>query len=206
MSVPTGARLASAAQPRAGSGAPSVPVGRWAALDRVRGLAVAAMVVDHLVVVTGGPGELRWTVGRLAVPLFFLLAGHLAGSLRWRHLEVAALGCLLPFVVPWIDSPNVLLLWALGCLALAAARLAGVRPVVVLVVCLTVAVNGWAVAVGTGYPFALLLAFMAAGAMLDRSAFAWGERLPSFLAWLGRYPVSIYVGHLLVLEGLRGAF
>lgn len=173
-------------------------------IDALRGAAIVLMVGDHLALVAGDDAmTYRVTLGRLAMPIFFVLAGHLAGRLSWRHAAVGGIGLALPLVVPWIDSPNVLVLWALGCVLLWAARRVGVHPLWLVIVAATVAANGWGIRVGTSYEFLSLWALMAAGALVPRSALiALGSHLPGWLAVIGRRPVTWYVGHLLVLAGV----
>lgn len=179
-----------------------VSIGRSGALDKLRGLAIAAMVVDHLAYVLDEQ-LLRVTVGRLALPLFFIVAGHLVCRLSWRHGWVALLGLALPAVVPWIDDPNVLLLYAAGAVLVVQLRRAPLALVLVVVVALTVAANGWLPATPGFYDPLSVLALMCAGALLSRDSFAIGNRLPRAFAVVGRFPLSVYVGHLLVIEGVR---
>jgi hypothetical protein len=182
----------------------SIPVGgggRWGVLDRVRGLAVVCMIVDHLCLFfppEGGPLLVRLTVGRLAMPLFFVLAGYLARRLRWRHLSVALLGVALPVVCPWLDHPNVLTLWALGCVCLWLVRWAGLSPWLLVLFGLAMGANGFG-AHGVQYEPTALWGLMAAGSMLRPSSWRWGLRLPCWLELVGRYPVSVYAGQALIL-------
>ena len=175
---------------------------RLFALDAFRGLAIIAMVVDHLVLVFSGPDALRLTVGRLAVPAFFILAGHLAGRLRWRHAGVFAVGLVLPLVVPWIDSPNVLVYWAVGCVVLAGCRRLGVPAWVLAGVALTAAANGWGYAPGTGYDANALVGLMGLGVLVPRSGFLFAARAPGWVGAVGSRPLTWYVGHLVVLQFL----
>lgn len=182
---------------------------RTLALDAIRGLAIGSMVVDHLALVGGGPYWLRLTVGRVAMPLFFLLSGHLVRRFKPRHLETVAIGLVLPLIVPWIDSPNVLVWYGVGAAVVVLCRRFGVLWLPVLL--------GLAWSANFGRPSPLhvvwgqdaydglfLVGLMCLGALLPRSAFAWGGRLPFGrpLAALGRYPLAFYVGHLLILQGL----
>lgn len=186
--------------------APSPVRVRLVGLDAARGLAVLLMIGDHLALWAGVPAY-RFTLGRLAMPLFFVLAGYLSRRLRWRHLWVALIGVGLPLVVPWIDSPNVLLLWAVGSLIIWLWRQQGLPLWVLLAAALTVEANGWG-HMPRAYEPAAMLGLMVCGAMMPASAWGWASRLPRQLAVLGRYPVSVYVGHLLLIEGgllaLRG--
>lgn len=161
------------------------------------------MVVDHLCVVFAGPAELRWTIGRVAMPLFFLVAGHLSHRLpNWeRFLLLIAVGLWLPVVVPWVDRPNVLLWYAVGVAVLEAARICRQPPVLLVVPALVLAANGVLPSkLGTGYDGASLVGLMAVGSSLPRTWWSWADRLP--LGWLGRYPLTVYVGHIAVLQAV----
>lgn len=181
---------------------------RWE-LDAARGLAIVAMMIDHVSAVSGGPWLVRWTVGRLAMPIFFVLAGYLCRRVSWRTGAVAALGVALPFAVPWIDRPNVLVWWAAGSAVLVGTRRLGIGPGWVAAFCLALMGNFVLLALGDGYPAAALVGLMALGALAgDRDAesggrsyaWRWAERLPGWLAVVGERPVRWYVGHLLVLQ------
>lgn len=177
---------------------------RVPSIDAVRGFAVVCMVVDHLCVVFGGPPLLRLTVGRLAMPLFFVTAGRVSGRLSWRHGAAAAAGLVLPLVVPWLDSPNVLVWWALGAVLLAACRAAGWSPGLVVVAALGIAANGWLDAPGSSYPPGALWGLMAVGALLPFGWWGWGDRLPAqlVLRWCGRHALGFYVVHVLLLTAV----
>ena len=184
--------------------------GRWSRraarlyyLDAFRGLAILAMMVDHAALLFNGPGWLRLTVGRLAMPMFFALAGTLAGRVTGRHAAVAATGLALPLVVPWIDSPNVLVWWAVGAVALAGCRRLAVSPGVVAVVALGMGANGWLVETRS-YSGPALVGLMAVGALLPRSWYVWAGRAPRWVAAMGRAPIRWYVGHVLVFTFLAG--
>jgi hypothetical protein len=199
------ALVGSGASPVDITAARSVRRGRLAELDRLRGFAVACMIADHLALFAGNVEPIRLTVGRLAMPLFFVLAGNLAGRLRWRHVLVAALGVALPAAAWWIDSPNVLAWWAVGCVVLAGARRLGGRSALGLLVVfgLAAGANGWVQLGGDTYQPAELLGLMAAGALVPRSRLVQlGRRLPSLFAGLGRFPVSVYAGHVVVLTAV----
>lgn len=181
----------------------AVRAGRWVELDRLRGLAIACMVADHLALFAGW-GLLRETVGRVALPLFFVLAGHLLQRLSWRHLGIGLLGLLLPVAAPWVDAPNVLLAYAV--LAPLLVWAPGPRwAAAFLVLALTGLANGWgAVPAGTNaYPLLALLALMCAGRLVPRFELArLGAPLPRFLEVVGRYPVTLYAAHVLALTYL----
>lgn len=189
--------------------APAAPdvqlAGRAVHLDALRGLAVLAMVVDHLALYADVP-LLRDTVGRLALPLFFVLGGHLLTRLSPRLLLIGALGLVLPGLAPWVDAPNVLLWYALGAFLLAPGwRWAGtaVPAGLVVAVALTALANGVTPPAGSYDPLALF-ALMALGRLLPRPALDWARRLPQSLSLLGRWPLTVYVGHVLLLTVVAG--
>lgn len=177
---------------------------RLPGLDAARGLAIVFMAVDHLCVVFAGPLWLRLSVGRLALPVFFVLAGHLARRVSARTVAIAAAGVLLPLVVPWIDAPNVLVYWAVGVCVIAACRRWPAALWAIVVVGLTWGANHFRLlpAGVSSYELPLLLAMMAAGALAGAGLWWWADRLPAWLAALGRHAVWVYIGHLLVLQAV----
>lgn len=174
--------------------------GRIRGVDGFRGLAILAMFVDHLCLVFSGPVELRLTVGRLAMPMFFLVAGSLCHGLCRRHLEVLLVGFALPVVVPWIDSPNVLVWWAVGCSLLVGARRVGLPPVLIAVLGLGLAANGWGFKVDGSYDPVALWGLMAVGSAVPLSTYAFCSRMPAVVVWIGARPLRVYVVHLLILQ------
>jgi uncharacterized membrane protein len=174
---------------------------RLVELDRLRGLAILLMIADHLALVAGTP-IVRVTAGRLAVPLFFVVAGHLAGSrLSWRHLEIGALGLVLPLVVTFVDSPNVLLWWALGCVVLYVWQRLRWPVWGLIVAALTLGANGWVLTPGAhSYNPLDLLGLMALGRGMGPELFVWGRRLPGWFGGLGRCPLRWYVGHVALVQ------
>lgn len=194
--------------PRAG-----VP-GRLIGVDVLRGLAVAAMVVDHAALVAAWAGVLgtdlaRWTVGRVALPVFFVLAGALAHRIGWRLAWIALLGAFLGVLIPWLSAPNVLVVYAVGVVGVVAvARWWGRLGLWgMLVAQLVLLANGLGT-VGDGYPVPALLGFMACGALVGRYAVArLGEPLAGgwwgrCLEVVGRHPLLWYAGHLIFLDAL----
>jgi len=180
---------------------------RLSSIDRIRGLAVLCMIFDHAVIVFVGAGSpLRWTLGRLAMPLFFLLGGYLVRRLSWRHGWVFVLGCFLPVVVPWVDSPNVLVWYAVGAVILWSADTVWARWLT-LAVGLALSANFPDQTIGSSYAPGMLVGLMIVGALLRHyhgsGVLAWGRYLPRWFAPVGRYPLTIYVGHLLVLRAVQ---
>lgn len=177
---------------------------RLVSLDVWRGLALLAMVVDHVALVSPLSDVFRVFPGRAAMPLFFLIAGALVTRLSRRHVQALGLGLFLPVLVPWIDNPNVLVWWALGCAALVAMRRLRVPMWLPAVVALTAYANGWGHGLDGSYGPLALLALMGLGAMLPLSTWRLGARLPRRLLvpvrWVGVHALSIYVLHLLLLQ------
>lgn len=169
-------------------------------LDRVRGLAIVLMVLDHILIFVSHDNVLRFTLTRAAMPLFFVIGGNLIR--KWpsnRVFLIGIIGAALPAFVPWIDSPDVLFWYALFYVPIYLARKHNLLPWIILV-SLTLATNFYMLHLGNSFwPFGLL-AIMALGAMMPLDSFRWGNRLPKFLEWPGRHPLSIYVGHLLALQ------
>lgn len=181
---------------------------RLAGVDQLRGLAIVLMVADHLLELTHGPLLIRETITRASMPLFFLLSASLVRRLSWRHFGILLAGGALPVLVPWIDSPNVLVLYVLGAVVLVAVRQLPVRwrqPVLtaLVVFSLTWYANGyglWPHGVNAYVPTALV-GLMAAGALIGpQRLHQAGSRLPAWLGSVGRYPLSVYLWHLLVLQ------
>lgn len=161
------------------------------------------MVIDHAMLFFGGQiGEpVRLTVGRLAVPLFFVVSGHLFRRLSSRTLGVGLLGFLLPVLMPWLDSPNVLTWYALGACLLALFGRLRLPVAAIVVLGLVVGANGFGDHVHT-YEATALFGLMAVGSMLPRSAFDWGNRLWPWLGRLGRYPITAYCVQAFALSTL----
>lgn len=174
---------------------------RLAAVDAVRGLAVLLMIVDHVSMFVGLE-PLRWTFGRFAMPLFFLLSGALVSRLRVRHGLALALGLALPVFVPWLDVPNLLVLFAVGSALIVLWERAGWRVEWLGVVLAALAANRVELVGGSGYEPYALLGLMVLGRVVG---LGWCERLrlPGWVAKVGEYPLTWYVGHIALLEGLR---
>jgi len=160
------------------------------------------MILDHVALLVGGPEIVRLSLGRLAMPMFFILAGRLSRRLTWRHAAIFVIGFFLPAVVPWIDDPNVLVWYAIGAAVLAAQRRLRIPAWAVLTVALTLGANGWLNTSSGSFNPWMLFGLMSLGSMIPRSSFAWAEHLPQPLAVVGRAPLRWYVGHVLALQAL----
>lgn len=192
-------------------------VGRVVWVDRLRGLAVVAMVVDHVCAVLAyvwhvpGPWVvLRLTVGRVAFPVFLLLTGWLLvgrgpSSRRTARIAAAGVGAALWSMVCGlpIGQPDILLL---------IAAVLAVWPVIVRAPVLAAAVGviqpfTWPVP-WAGYQPGALVALMVLGWLWGQPGPDWQTLrlvdsdlgwVPEPVRWLGRWPLEFYVGHLVVL-------
>lgn len=161
------------------------------ALDRLRGLAILLMVTDHLALLLEAD-LVRWTVGRVAMPLFFVLGGHLARRYSWRLLEVVAVGLLVQLVAPWTGALVLLLTFTAGHLLTVLCRSRPGLPLLLIVVLAAVSANV-PVSIPGAYGPLELVVIMLAGSLLSREFFqAAGSRLPAWLAWSGRRPLMSY--------------
>lgn len=201
---------------------------RLVGLDRLRGLAIALMVLDHVLVwllavaevdgLAGGAIELaRLSVTRLSLPLFGVLAGcglvfsvrhrNFGVSIPWRHAAGALLILFLPTWWIGLGRPDVLVqfVFIIGFGGWAIRR----WPVVLGAFGVVQAIT-WPIG-GTGYQPGVVVALLALGVLGSAggrylSAEVAGLRLPGWLGTFGRYPVECYVGHVLVLLFLAVAW
>jgi uncharacterized membrane protein YeiB len=173
-------------------------------LDLLRGFAVLVMFADHVLAVWQPLSPFR-VLTRIALPVFFVLAGHLVPAVpKWRPcVAVGAWGLVLPVLVPWIDHPNVLLWWALGVPIVAYAQRLPDRGLLYVVFALTLAANGW-IRPQHAYDGAAVWSMMLIGRQLPLRE--WCAKLsgPSWLEFLGRRALVAYVVHVLVLTTISG--
>lgn len=185
-------------------------------VDRLRGVAIVAMVVDHvclalLVVGVAGPWQLvRLTAGRMAFPLFMLVSGWLAASHPpvWARVrQVLVVGVVCSLVPPLLGlptgPPDIVLLIGLVLV---------VWPVLVRWPLLFVAVGviqpfTWPVS-WFGYQPGPVVALMLVGWLwaesgrpLVSSQLGW---VPGWVEWCGRRPLGLYVAHVFVLSVVVG--
>lgn len=183
-----------AASEASGAAAPSRLVG----LDRLRGLAVLLMVLDHVLLVVGEGLALRLTVTRAALPIFGLLAGALwrpGARVRLLQLGGAAIVATYLGVVLGMPRPDVLVVIFVALLAMHAYRRWPVATFAVAAIQATT----WGIAAG-GYEPGVLLVLMVGGYEFGRERLdVLGRRAPALLELLGRYPLSLYLGHLALL-------
>lgn len=189
-------------------------------LDVWRGIAVVSMIVDHVALTVadlgyGGPWDLlRLTAGRLAFPLFMIVAGAvyaIRSSRVGRLVEVAGCGVFVTAVcvlsgLP-IGQPDILLLIAGGL---------AVMPVLVrwplLALCVGVIQPfTWRVP-WTGYQPGAVVVLLLVGywVVADEGYYVSGPvtlpwlRAPAWLLAVGRSALAVYVAHLVVLAVVYG--
>lgn len=170
---------------------------RFRGLDRLRGLAILLMVVDHALALTGVGLVVRLTLTRAAAPIFMATAGALPSKnsrRRWLGLVgVAAvetvlcslLGLQVPAIVLVLVVVQPVFLWA---------RSIGIPAVVLVLV-------GWwqstfAPLPIPGYEPGFVLMWLAVGSMCALDLNHLGRRLPALAEAIGRRPRSWYLGHL----------
>lgn len=187
---------------------------RLSGLDRIRGLAVALMVLDHCAVVMlanfgvqSRALELyRLTITRASLPMFMLVAGHLLGDRAMssrRLVQVFAAGfaavCVVQVTGLALGRPDILLVFACVMLVREPIR----RYPVELGALGVVQVITWPFeGAWSGYQPGAVLALVCFGVL---SFQAWGNLnelgyyLPRWCSRIGTEPLAIYLGHICVL-------
>ena len=175
---------------------------RSKALDNLRGLAIFLMIFDHVLLVFHGPFVIRHTLTRAAMPLFFVIGGHLIKQVSWRIAGIGVVGILIPIAIPFIDNPNVLFWYAAFAGPIVLAKRYPISLPIIVAVALTVAANGYVKLVGNSYDPLSLFSLMCLGAMIPRAYFSFGTCIPGWIGTVGRFPLRAYVLHLFLLEAL----
>lgn len=174
---------------------------RDARLDGLRGFAIALMVLDHSALVFGASWGVREVLTRAALPLFMLLAGYLwRPGLRCRHLDLVLAAAIATPFLSAIGAADIEIL-PLLCVCLPLLHLSARWPVLMLSLAL-VQPSAWPVP-WSGYEPGFVLALLIAGQLmrrfsLDTGLLGVGSYLQGFAA-VGRWPLTWYVGHLVVL-------
>lgn len=164
------------------------------------------MVADH-VALFAGSDAVRLTVGRVALPLFVLLLGHLAVRVTSRLLLLVPYGLVVGAAAPWSGASTLFVQLALvGLVVVLVKRRPALTAVLwaLLLLALMRSANGFHDP-DLGYDTWALLGLGAAGALIPRLVLtSAGRRLPLPFEVVGRYPLTAYAGHVGVLT-LLGA-
>lgn len=176
---------------------------RMEGLDRLRGLGILLMVVDHILVAFG-PDQLRLGATRASLPIMCAVAGALCGrAIRLRRTAAVVAAGVVAMVlgrVVGVGQPDVLLLLA-GALA-SVAWVRGTGHTWLLWALASFAViqpTTWPVE-WSGYQPGTVVALVILGVWAGSNYVdGWGLAWPSWLAVVGRRPLAWYVGHLAVL-------
>lgn len=183
-------------------------------IDRLRGLAMLLMLLGHVLAVADAGGVLRLTVTRGSLPIFAAITGYLLADRTPRPAriaQVAAVGLwssatVVGTPVPGLDPVDPLLVISAALCCWPAVRR---WPVVSVLVGTVQAVTYHGLY--PGYQLGEVVALMAAGVLLRRSASpadlavarATADRLPALLACIGRRPLTVYALHVAALALLR---
>lgn len=171
-------------------------------VDGARGLSIAAMIVSHVGLATGStPAWFHLVVMRPVAPVFLILLGLLwRPGFRRRHVQLLGGAVVSQLLALYLGFalPNILVVMALVLLVMPLA----VRwPQITLGLAVT-SIVFWTPAFWSGYPLGFALACAMAGHLLRPDGFvraygSFGSRLG--LEVVGRWPLTFYLGHLLVL-------
>lgn len=176
-------------------------------IDGARGLSIFLMVWSHVDLALGSPlgsmFHLVWM--RPVAPVFLMLFAMLwRPGFRRRHLQLIGGAVVAQLLTLYLfgELPNILVVLVGAVLVM---PLVERYPVPVLLVAVNQLAfwplpDWW-----TGYPVGLVLVFLVAGRhVMVRPFLAGYGAVGAWLGmgFLGRYPMSCYVGHLAVLAGL----
>ena len=194
---------------------PALKGGRIFIIDAIRGLAIALMVLDHslFAIETIGISNVvveysRLSITRFSMPLFMIASGiiwALYGLRIRRWFQVFVLAILINLVTRflWADFnyPEILLVWTMLAIG---SRLIVRFPITVMIIGYTQFIF-WPIP-WSGFQPGELAIFLGVGVLVARAPLekAWKhmrfKSLISALSFLGRYPLSIYSGHLILLS------
>jgi uncharacterized membrane protein YcfT len=176
---------------------------RLAWLDRLRGLAIALMILDHALVVTDPTHPLRLTITRLALPLFMICAGALHRPLTVRRIARLAPAVAIEAVIsPHVPlaQPGIVTVYLLAVAILAVPainRALHIYPAPMAVLGILQSLFqplGW-----PGYEPGLIIAFLCIGIASGHQFQPLAHRLLRYLEPIGRRPLTWYCGHIIVL-------
>lgn len=194
---------------------PALKGGRIFIIDAIRGLAIALMVLDHSLFAIESIGVAnnvveysRLSITRFSMPLFMIASGMiwvLYGLRIKRWIQVFILSILINIAIkvlwPDFNNPEILFVWTIIAIGY---RLIVRFPITVMIVGYTQFIF-WPVP-WSGYQPGELAIFLGVGVLIARAPLdkTWKrirfEKLLSKLAFLGRYPLSIYSSHLIFIS------
>lgn len=176
----------------------------------VRGAAIVLMVLDHVLIQVDADSTVRggapWSVTRASLPLFMLVSAAVwrrSGRVRWRLLAVAGVEAFLYGALD-MPLPGIVVLIFVVVTGLDSALSADLHPVGWYALAVLGGVQALYVRVGwAGYEPGLLLLWFSLGRLVVPSIGYDIARIPPrparLLMWIGRWPLSWYVGHLVVI-------
>lgn len=180
----------------------------------MRGLAIVVMIIDHILSALESTGvsnliieNSRLTITRFSMPLFMIASGIVWGLYglrlkRWAQVLALAIALngMTRLLWPDFNFPEILMVWAL----LAIAWRVIVRfPIITMIVGYT-QTTYWQIS-WQGFQPGELAIFLGAGVLISKAPldWLWRERrtakLLEPLAFVGRYPLTIYGVHLSML-------
>ena len=194
---------------------PALKGGRIFIIDAIRGLAIALMILDHSLFAIESIGVAnnvveysRLSITRFSMPLFMIASGMiwvLYGLRIKRWIQVFILSILINIAIkvlwPDFNNPEILFVWTIIAIGY---RLIVRFPITVMIVGYTQCIF-WPVP-WSGYQPGELAIFLGVGLLIARAPLdkTWKrirfEKLLSKLAFLGRYPLSIYSSHLIFIS------
>jgi hypothetical protein len=173
---------------------------RILSIDALRGIALLYMLVSHTAI---GAGVGWWPRG-VGFMLFVVVAGSLyRRRLGRRYIEIVGAGILsIPASLDLgLNGFNILLAWGVALPVLWVLTRSRLLAVVIVVVGSQLL---WWWPLGGSNPGLVLLGW-AIGYVLGRDRLAItlrGLPTPSWLLWIGRHPLTFFVGHLWVLAAI----
>lgn len=173
---------------------------RWLALDRIRGLAIILMLVDHGLAVAGSPWWSRVGPTRASLPLFMLVSGWLLcgrsrpSDVRCVQLAIATVAAAPASALAGLGAPDILLVYSMALVGWHFFRAHAVAATTVGLVTFATFPVTW-----YGYHPGYVLGLLGVGALLRQSSGShafrdFGDRLPACFARVGQYPLTWFVG------------
>ena len=172
-------------------------------IDALRGFALLVMILDHAILTAGWDDSPLRLLTRIAMPLFFIIAGNLVRRFHWtRMAAILVVGYALNAIAPMFGSFELFSGLIIGCAIVAFCKSVGAR-FIALTILMTMTANFYVWQ--AGYLFWMLPAFIIIGALLPRDTLVnFGSKFPRWIAPLGEWPLTLYVAHILLLTAYKG--